>query len=319
MSKKINWPSDWKEAAGEQTIATREEKELPIKLYSSWFCPFAQRAWIAMEEKGVKYQWVEINPYEVDPKQPGGYTKKALLLSEKKKKFPGFVETSPTGLVPGLDNQGERVHDSLIVVEYIDEAFEGPALLPSSALLRAQQRKWSNYVTEAIQKHFYTMVIAQERDTQEEFRGKFYDACRHFVQHMAPASEGPFFLGREFSMVDIALAPFWQRFIWIGGFYRGLEFPNDDAFSRMKTWWEAVSKRPSVANTLVCKPRLISSYKQYARNEATSNYGKMIQQNIAKHKASKAKPVGKGGWSTAVLTASCVVSGTIGYILGRSK
>ena len=38
-------------------------------------------------------------------------------------------------------------------------------------------------------------------------------------------------------------------------------------------WWKAVSERKSVADTFVCKPRLISSYKQYSRNEATSNYG----------------------------------------------
>ena len=27
----------------------------PLKLYTSWFCPFAQRAWIALEEKGMDY------------------------------------------------------------------------------------------------------------------------------------------------------------------------------------------------------------------------------------------------------------------------
>lgn len=27
-----------------------------VELYSAWFCPFAQRAWIAAEEKGIKYK-----------------------------------------------------------------------------------------------------------------------------------------------------------------------------------------------------------------------------------------------------------------------
>mmetsp|Transcript_31845 Transcript_31845/g.77605 ORF Transcript_31845/g.77605 Transcript_31845/m.77605 type:complete len:322 (-) Transcript_31845:6-971(-) len=281
---KINWPSDWKDAEGEVTITRRASKELPVKLYTSWFCPFAQRAWIAMEEKGVNYQWIEINPYEIDPNEPGGYTKKALPLKAKGKRHPGFLEVSPTGLIPGLDNNGEKVHDSLVVVQYIDEAFPGPQLLPTSAIERARQRYWSNFVTNNIQKHYYTMLIAQDPDIQEEFRDKFYDACRTFAKEMASEAKGPFFMGKDFTMVDIAFAPFWQRILWVGGHYRGLKFPEEESFSRLNTWWNAVSKRESVSRTLVCKPRLLSSYKQYARNEATSNYGLMIQGVIRRNK-----------------------------------
>ena len=34
-----------------------------LKLYSFWACPFAQRAWIAFEKSGLKYEYVELNPY----------------------------------------------------------------------------------------------------------------------------------------------------------------------------------------------------------------------------------------------------------------
>ena len=34
----------------------------PPKLFSSWFCPYAQRAWLALEESGANYSWVEIQP-----------------------------------------------------------------------------------------------------------------------------------------------------------------------------------------------------------------------------------------------------------------
>ena len=54
------------------TIERRQQAtQAPVELYCSWFCPFAQRAWIAMEEKGVEYLYVEMNPYEHDPTAPG--------------------------------------------------------------------------------------------------------------------------------------------------------------------------------------------------------------------------------------------------------
>lgn len=53
---------------------------------------------------------------------------------------------------------------------------------------------------------------------------------------MAPPSSGPYFLGSSFSLVDVALAPFWQRFIIVGGHYRGLTFPEDPEFHRLQVY-----------------------------------------------------------------------------------
>ena len=91
---------------------------------------------------------------------------------------------------------------------------------------------------------------------------------------------GPFFLGAEFSGVDIALAPFWQRFLWVGGHYRDLAMPNDAAFQRLDRWWQAVSSRSSVSNTFVGKERLISSYRQYAFNVATSDFANSLKPSM---------------------------------------
>mmetsp|Transcript_25682 Transcript_25682/g.102448 ORF Transcript_25682/g.102448 Transcript_25682/m.102448 type:complete len:94 (-) Transcript_25682:234-515(-) len=66
------WDPTWVPAAGEATIAARTgSQHAELTLYCSWFCPFAQRAWIACEEKHVPYAYVEVNPYEVDASKPG--------------------------------------------------------------------------------------------------------------------------------------------------------------------------------------------------------------------------------------------------------
>ena len=90
------------------------------------------------------------------------------------------------------------------------------------------------------------------------------------------SEDGPFFFGNTFSIVDIALAPFWQRFVWVGH-NRGLTFPDNDAdFDRLRQWWSVVRWRSSVASTVVCAERLIFSYSQYSRNMATSDYARNL-------------------------------------------
>ena len=103
-----------------------------LQLFSSWFCPYAQRAWITLEELGLPYEWVEIQPYQL--RQDGSATKNPKPLEQKRADYPGFVEASPKGLVPALaerDSAGtvrRRVHDSLVCVRYLDEVWGGGRL-----------------------------------------------------------------------------------------------------------------------------------------------------------------------------------------------
>ena len=282
------WDPSWVEGDGERTIRERsgtDAKAAAATLYCSWFCPFAQRAWIALEAKGVAYRYVEINPYEVDPAKPGGYTKLQLPMEEKRAKYLNFVLASPRGLVPALDVRGgERLCESLPLVEFIDERFDGPSLLPRGELhayARAQCRRWASEFDQRVQRPYYLCIMEQDPERAEAFKESMILGCRSFSRAMCP--HGPFFLGSEFSFVEAAAAPFWQRIVSVGAHYRGLELPgdDDDDFKRLRVWWAAVEAHPSVAKTLVCPARLIASYGDYARNDATSDYAKQAQRSLS--------------------------------------
>lgn len=82
---KPNFQYVFPHATGEaQATVERHQQQSEIVLYGSWvtgllprshsesliktqFCPFTQRVWIALEERGISYQYVEINPFKKEP------------------------------------------------------------------------------------------------------------------------------------------------------------------------------------------------------------------------------------------------------------
>lgn len=275
------WKLSWEEDSGERTLRRRmnpeSQEKVKFTLYSSWFCPFAQRAWIAAEESGVDYKWVEINPYYVDPKRPGGYTKNAKTMEEKRQDNPDFVSTSPRGLVPalkmiGTDDEDVVLWESMPVAEYIDAVFGGGKLLDrSNPYTVARQQIWCDHCTNRIQKKFYQALVAQDEKVEKACTEQFVEECRAFARAMKSLNDGPFFEGSKFSMVDVCLAPFWHRVLHVGPYYFGLKLPQDIEFHRLQLWWQAVVVRPSVADTIVNIDRLVSSYSDYSKNIATSD------------------------------------------------
>lgn len=76
---------------GEETIARRtaEPASCGLLFYSSWFCPYAQRAWAVLEElsdRNVKYRFIPVNPYEV------GSDERVRSVEDMKFMYDVFVE-----------------------------------------------------------------------------------------------------------------------------------------------------------------------------------------------------------------------------------
>mmetsp|Transcript_12411 Transcript_12411/g.35267 ORF Transcript_12411/g.35267 Transcript_12411/m.35267 type:complete len:102 (+) Transcript_12411:205-510(+) len=84
---------------------------------------------------------------------------------------------------------------------------------------------------------------------------------------MAPESEGPFFLGDDFTMADIALAPWWQRMCSVLRAYRKFD---PSAIPRLQAWFEAVEARPSFHRTVVDPEKLIEEYADCADMEEST-------------------------------------------------
>ena len=248
-----------------------------VQFYCAWFCPFAQRAWIALEEKNVHYDYVECTLYRGDAS-----TKVALTVAEKAALNPEFVAASPNGLVPAVRHGNAAVDDSHVVVEYVDGAFAGPPLLPSDPAEKARVRGAVAYFDDKVRPHFYAMLMAQDAPKQRAA----CDALRHnwglLAERFAPASEGPYFLGARFSFFDVATLPWFQRLEPVLGTYRDFELPEagrDAGWDRLRTWFDACVARPTVRRTLADREALVGNYVGYASGKATSKVARDIRRS----------------------------------------
>lgn len=98
-----------------------------LTLYGYWRSSAAYRVRIALNLKGLSYRQVPVH----------------LLKDGGQQRAPGYLALNPQGLVPLLvddANGGVRIAQSLAILEYLDEVFPVPALLPGDPLRRAQVR-----------------------------------------------------------------------------------------------------------------------------------------------------------------------------------
>jgi len=199
-------------------------------LYSAWYCPFAQRAWIGLAHKKVTFDYVETDPYE--------------------KSVDWMRLSRGTGQVPVLQMQREgldaavAVPDSLRVLEYIDEAFrgKGPDLFPRSPAARADALYWTDFPGRKIIPYMYRALKAPIGSEEGAVALQaMEDGLAAFSAAMSP--QGPFFSGADISGVDIAFAPFASRIAIILSHYRSYAVPlSGDVWQRYAVWLQAIEQ-----------------------------------------------------------------------------
>ena len=199
------------------------------KLYSYEACPFAQRTRIALHEKGLDFDLTEID------------------LSEGKPDW--FAEISPYGKVPLLLDGKTRFYESAIINEYLDEQYPEPPLMPDAPEDRAQARIWMHYCEAYFLGALFGLRAAKDDEKKlADAKAKVAERLTFIeTEGLAKLSRGgPFFLGDQFTLVDIQYAPFFERMSVYEALW-GLAIPAD--LKRLNAWTAALRKRPSVRQT----------------------------------------------------------------------
>lgn len=226
--------------------AQAHSKEKDLKLFGSCFCPFVQRVWITLVEKGLDYQYVEVDVYR----------KPKLLL-----------DINPKGLVPALSHGDWGCYESTVLIEYLEDFDQSRNILPREPQLRAHSRLWADHVNRTIIPGFYRYLQAQEAEDQVKFASELTDNIAKLVD--AADASGPFFYGNQLTFVDVEIAPWVIRMRRVLKPYRG--WPDPKPGSRWAQWVDAIEENEAVRKTTSSDQLYLDSYERYAENRPNTS------------------------------------------------
>ncbi|KAI1733552.1 hypothetical protein F4680DRAFT_463044 [Xylaria scruposa] len=224
-AKKGQKPAQQKRPSGNALVtAKRHLKEHPLKLYAASFCPFSQRVWIALEAKGMPYQYCETDPFK-RPTQ--------------------LLEANPRGLVPAIRQGDWASGESTVILEYLEDYDRGVPLLPTDPRLKANCRLWIDHINAKIVPEFFALMKTPDPQKQTEYVDKLQSDILALVQ--AADERGPYFLGGDLCLVDIHFAPFVLRMSRILREFRNWHDPMPG--TRWQQWSDALEQNPHVQAT----------------------------------------------------------------------
>ena len=165
-----------------------------MKLYTYFRSSAAYRVRIALNLKGVAYDSVSIN----------------LLTGEQREE--GYRAINPQGRVPSLDIGVATLIQSPAILEYLDECYPEPPLLPVGAVNRAKVRAVSSLIGCDIHPLNNSGTIAYLKKRLGHDQATADEWYAHWVREGFDAIErliepGPYAFGSRITLADVYLVP----------------------------------------------------------------------------------------------------------------
>lgn len=217
---------------------------MKIELISFEACPFVQRSVITLIEKGIDHE---------------------IKYIDLANKPDWFLEISPFGKVPVLKTDQGVLFESAVINEYLDET-NPPSMHPTDPFEKAQNRAWIEFGSSLNMDAYHLSNAA----TEAEFEQKKTALKAKFQRLEAVIQDGPYFNGSNYSLIDSAYAPFFQRLQYVEDIFPLAVFSD---FPKVKKYASALLERESTTQSVV--PDLAAKYLKYLK-EKNSYLAQMI-------------------------------------------
>ncbi|WP_295408829.1 glutathione S-transferase N-terminal domain-containing protein [uncultured Thiocystis sp.] len=167
-------------------MAVAASRRAVMTLFSDPVCPYCHQVRMVLAEKGIAVDVVDVDAHDLPDE---------------------VMDFNPYGKVPTFVDRDLRLYESRIIMEYLDERFPHPPLLPVDPVSRARARLFMYRVDH----DWYSLMgrilkgsgdeVVQAR---KELRESLIVSAPIFAAH-------PFFMSDEFSLVDCCVAPLLWR------------------------------------------------------------------------------------------------------------
>jgi glutathione S-transferase len=202
-----------------------------ITLYEHPMSPYAQKVKIALAEKGL--------PFEATT--PPAFGSGAV-------REPGFVAENPRHEVPMLIDGAARIFDSTIILEYLEDKWPEPPLLPTDPAERARLRMLEDVMDtqyEAI--NWGILEIEGFKRATGALRHELLAGAAEQTAKLQgwlerQLGDRPWFNGAGFGWADAAVVPHVNISSWHGN--------APTSGTRLGDWFARAAARPSVATCL---------------------------------------------------------------------
>jgi glutathione S-transferase len=182
-----------------------------ITLYNAARCPYVARVRIVLAEKGIEYETVEID------------------LSDRPA---WYYEKNPTGRVPTIEeDDGPPLPESVVIMEFLEERYPEPPLLPVDPADRAAVRLLI-FRDDELTSPYYALRRG------EDGAGEQLDAA--LARFDVLLGDQAYLGGADYGLADIALVPWFLR-------ARDMLGVDLDGFPAVADWLARLQERPAIA------------------------------------------------------------------------
>ncbi len=216
-----------------------------LQFYGNDVCPFAYRVRLALAEKAIEHESHTVDLLNI----PAWY-----------------YAISPSGKVPLVKQGGEVVWESTVINEFLEDAYPEIPLLPKDPVARARARIWIEFCNTVFQPNYCGLVFELDENKQGGIRGVLQDSLKSLDEGLAKSAPGPYWLGEQISLVDLAYYPFFEH-APVLSYYRGFDIQTK--YSHLHHWLAAMRERPSVRDNQREAEFYIEAYKPYVDGTAS--------------------------------------------------
>lgn len=231
-----------------------------LTLHNYWSSVCSQKVRICLAEKNLPFENRHVNLFEFDHWKPE------------------YLKMNPKAVVPALDHDGRIVIESNVILEYLEDCFAQVRLRPDDAYAKTQMRLWIFNSEEIAHENVNTCSYNPRHAARHKAKGhtredlmrmaancpnpiirnrllhraefgvteaeesQAYEALDFLLDKMEETlGRGPWLAGAEYSLADIAMAPFINRIEVL----KRPEMVGAVRRPNLAQWWQRVQARPA--------------------------------------------------------------------------